>query len=399
MRRALGRIVLSVIALAAAVAAAEVFLQLYRPIRIHRITSELYQACEDPVLLYEPKALIYDQNSDTLRGREVGVDKPPSVYRIVIAGDSLVYGVNVDGDKTYSARLEQMLNDHAAPGRRFEVLNLGCSGYRIAQVVARIKKRGLKYNPDLIIYGYWLDDVVDSNDDTQQQLIAEVRAAQQDSRGLLFNSPEMRGWWRGLMLRTQIARRIIAMSRARKRRATPQPVTTRPAMNADLGDSVAHIYQTFCSNVADGTFADLKGAVNNRSFEPYYLCYTRYDDFVAWNRALHELRTLADEAGSKLLLSMTPVIYDAPGGHYAWTGVHDLVRDVAAVYDIPVFDDVRKTFARYPAAETGLGDTEHPNAFGHELIAGALFGYLSNHQAEYGVTLRQENINPEKGGP
>ena len=399
MKRALARLALAAGALCLALAAAELFLQLFRPIRLHRITSLFYQGCEDPVLLYEPKALVYDHNGDTLRGPERPVAKPPGIYRILVAGDSLAYGVNVDGDKIYSARLEAMLNRHAAPDRRFEVLNLGCSGYRIQQVVARIRKRGLKYQPDLIIYGCWLDDVVDSTDGAQQAITADIRAAQDDTSGLFFNSAETRGWWRGLALRSQLVRRFIALSRARRRAAEPTAAATPAGMEAELGPAVSRLYQAFCAKVSDGTFKDLKGAVNNRSFEPYYRCYTRYDDFAAWNQSLRELRQLSDDAGCRAMILLTPVIYDAPRGRYAWTGVHELIRDVAAVHGLPVLDEPRSVFALHPAAETGLGDTEHPNAFGHELIAESLFRYLSAKRDEYGLPLDRQDTTSSKGAP
>ena len=170
-------------------------------------------------------------------------------------------------------------------------------------------------------------------------------------------------------------------------------------MDAELGPAVSSIYQAFCDKVKDGTLKDLKGAVNNRSFEPYYRYYTRYDDFAAWNQSLRDLRRLSDDAGCRVLLLLTPVIYDAPRGRYAWAGVHELIRDVAAEHDIPVLDEPRRVFARHPAEKTGLGDTEHPNSFGHELIAESLFGYLSAKRDEYGLPLDRRNTTASKGAP
>ncbi|MDP3940097.1 MAG: SGNH/GDSL hydrolase family protein [Deltaproteobacteria bacterium] len=100
----------------------------------------------------------YQGNSDGFRGREYGREKPPGVFRIVLLGDSFAMGAGVLAEDTYAARLERALNERRKD-RRYEVLNLGISGLDANAVVERMKLIGLLYNPDMIVYGFTLNDI------------------------------------------------------------------------------------------------------------------------------------------------------------------------------------------------------------------------------------------------
>ena len=41
---------------------------------------------------------------------------------------------------------------------RYEVLNLGVIGYNISEIGERLRSIGMRYDPDLILYGYVLND-------------------------------------------------------------------------------------------------------------------------------------------------------------------------------------------------------------------------------------------------
>ncbi len=100
-------------------------------------------------------------NSDSLNERyEYAIEKSPETYRIISLGDSFTYGLYVDTKDNYSKVLEDMLNSRLSCKniKKFEVINLGVIGYDIAYSVERFKKRGQKYNPDLIIWLLKSDD-------------------------------------------------------------------------------------------------------------------------------------------------------------------------------------------------------------------------------------------------
>lgn len=118
---------------------------------------------------YEPKANIKKQenpdwlgytvvntiNSDSLNERyDYSIQKKPDIYRILTLGDSYTYGQWVDTTENYSELLEDALNNilKCESIKHFEVINLGVGGYDIEYCVERFKKRGIKYDPDLVIW-------------------------------------------------------------------------------------------------------------------------------------------------------------------------------------------------------------------------------------------------------
>ena len=105
-----------------------------------------------PWLPYKPKFTI---NSDTLNDRfEYSIDKPEDTFRIISLGDSWAYGQFVHTENNFSEVLEDLLNDELECGvyKKFEVINLGVPSYDIKYSVERFKRRGAKYDPDLVIW-------------------------------------------------------------------------------------------------------------------------------------------------------------------------------------------------------------------------------------------------------
>ncbi|GJM16954.1 MAG: hypothetical protein DHS20C13_22810 [Thermodesulfobacteriota bacterium] len=96
-------------------------------------------------------------NSYGMRDDEPVISDSDPARRIVVIGDSFTFGYRVGGEDTYPNVLEKILNEQN--GRtRFEVLNLGVGGYTTRQEAIALKHKGLKWDPELIIIGYVLND-------------------------------------------------------------------------------------------------------------------------------------------------------------------------------------------------------------------------------------------------
>ncbi|OGG10800.1 hypothetical protein A3J20_02435 [Candidatus Gottesmanbacteria bacterium RIFCSPLOWO2_02_FULL_42_29] len=94
-------------------------------------------------------------NNDGLNDRyDYELYKPLNTFRIVTLGDSHTYGVYLKTQDNWSEKLEDILNRqlNCPQYKKFEVINLGVHGYDLMYSFERFKKRGLKYNPDLIIW-------------------------------------------------------------------------------------------------------------------------------------------------------------------------------------------------------------------------------------------------------
>ena len=123
-----------------------------------------FRLSENPVLRYELAPGTPDGdtvlNRDGMRDREFPLAKTPGTFRIACIGDSITYGFGIDRPAdTYPKRLETLLNNYCgSSSQRFEVMNFGVPGYNLKEIAENVQVKVLKYRPDLVIYGYCLND-------------------------------------------------------------------------------------------------------------------------------------------------------------------------------------------------------------------------------------------------
>jgi hypothetical protein len=104
-----------------------------------------------PIAGYEDRGV--RTNSLGIRAdREYSPNAPPGFRRIVAIGDSYTWGEDVRNEETYSTVLERSMP-------RTEVINLGVHGWGTDQQYLYLKERGLALHPDLVVLGFFEDDV------------------------------------------------------------------------------------------------------------------------------------------------------------------------------------------------------------------------------------------------
>ena len=88
-------------------------------------------------------------NSKGLRNDEVPDKKTKT--RFLMLGDSFVFGMGVNQDKTFSARLQKYF------GTKFQrVINAGIIGQTIDDAYMFLKYDGINYKPDYVIYNFFV---------------------------------------------------------------------------------------------------------------------------------------------------------------------------------------------------------------------------------------------------
>jgi len=87
--------------------------------------------------------------------------KKGDVIRIAVLGDSNTAGWEVPLQKTFGARLEEMLNEASKGNKRIEVLNFGVEGYGFIQYFHLIKFKVLQFDPDFILIVTGANDILD----------------------------------------------------------------------------------------------------------------------------------------------------------------------------------------------------------------------------------------------
>lgn len=96
-------------------------------------------------------------NSEGFRGPEFAAAKPARTIRVACIGDSWTFGMNVNQDQTYPARLAEWLKKEH-PAAQYEVMNFGTLGYSSFQGLQLLKRRVLDFNPDVLVIGFGMND-------------------------------------------------------------------------------------------------------------------------------------------------------------------------------------------------------------------------------------------------
>ncbi len=94
-------------------------------------------------------------SSQGLRDREFAIPKQHG-RRILILGDSMTFGWGAGVHNTYAKRLEQLLGQSGVT--TYEVVNAGVGNYNTVQEVAWFERSGLKFQPDVVLLAFYIND-------------------------------------------------------------------------------------------------------------------------------------------------------------------------------------------------------------------------------------------------
>src|SRR5262249_23600843 len=101
-------------------------------------------------------------NSLGLRdSREYDLKKAPGTFRILVLGDSVTFGHGSVYDHTYPLLVEQRLRAWR-PDVDWQVWNAAVPGYNTTQELAHLLDVGPRFQPDLVIVGFYENDLVDN---------------------------------------------------------------------------------------------------------------------------------------------------------------------------------------------------------------------------------------------
>jgi lysophospholipase L1-like esterase len=117
-------------------------------------------------------------NSLELRDpREYDVAKGPSTFRILVLGDSVTFGHGSVYEHTYPYLLEQRLKAWR-PDIDWQVWNAAVPGYNTSQELAHLEEVAPRFHPDLVIVGFFENDLIDNRRVTPPRLkdVAVARA-------------------------------------------------------------------------------------------------------------------------------------------------------------------------------------------------------------------------------
>jgi lysophospholipase L1-like esterase len=276
----------------------------------------------DPRLLYRPVAKRCGTNSAGFLDVEHAVAKPPGVFRIVVIGDSVAAGV---GDlqalgRSFAHRLGEVARKEC-PERSIEVIVLAVSGYASSQELLLLEEEGLRYQPDLVLWSYCLNDPADP-----------VFHGYNGELGVYFDRPDFY-----LPELAQRAAFLLRESALAYLRHCPEEQHRR-------------LHCVYAEQV-DALFATL-GRIQSERGVPIVVL----------------LQPLIEEHGA-------PETYGFADLH-SWLATHAASHGIASIEVLPAYLGHSWGEIGNGISKTGWFDCYHPNHAGHELAAHYLFAEL-----------------------
>jgi lysophospholipase L1-like esterase len=99
--------------------------------------------------------IIYALNKHGFRGGDYEREKAPRTRRVVLLGDSFTFGEGVRFEDTFGYRLQEILDQDE---EAVEVLNFAVGGWGTRNQISYLERAGLRFEPDLVIVVYVLND-------------------------------------------------------------------------------------------------------------------------------------------------------------------------------------------------------------------------------------------------
>lgn len=311
--------------------------------QVEVVYREIYQLSENPVLEYELKPGAPDGptriNSQGFRDREFERARPPGVFRIVVVGDSVTYGRRDEPHETYPKHLERQLNERST-GLCFEVLNLGVHGYNVTRIAERLRILGLAFQPDLVLYGYVLNDP--QKNSLERAALVNLQMAEQTRLSATLQRRALR--W------VASSRLFLLLAGLLQSRAPPDPgAYLRPQHPRDVPVHVG--------DQRGGFFRSLhqEPESQQRLFE-----------------GLDRIASMTREAGVPVVAAIFPLLYLVGEAGYPLLDVNAFLdrelhaRGFEVIDLLPYFEQAERD------GLDGSADALHPNGAGNALAASAL---------------------------
>lgn len=335
------------------------------------------QRSDNPAKGYEPRPGAAGHNSAGFRGPELPLERTTGVQRVAVIGDSVAWGLGIEPDQAYAALLPDLLE--ARSGQPWEVYNMGVPGYGTVQIVEHFRERGLDFDPDVVVYGYWFNDFHQFGcNDYHFPFFSGLRASAWELYvHALLRWPWVEGF-RDALLGSQIVLRVVDLRYRLETRGWRDQ--GQRAAGAELSTGDPDMQRFFASWVrttdslasrADVEFLDAflmehNGRSAQQSFEEYWT-------------ALTQLQDLCEERDIRLVLVATPVLRDVQA--YDYQPLHAWLGALATHMDLELLDTLgafRAADYRTPTPPPGEPpDVAHPTPEGHRLVAEALAAHLT----------------------
>jgi hypothetical protein len=240
--------------------------------------------------------------------RDYSLAKTAGTFRILVFGDSVTFGHGATHETTYPYLLEGKLKAWR-PDVRWEVWNLGVPGYNTGQELAYLQEVGDRYDPDLVIIGFYENDLIDNQPVPHPNVFQRTRSAIQRTMQRELYSYE-------LYRRVALTARYQLMTSAGDRQRLEQ-IDGEGALLKHL-DDVADASEQKLTDVDYFDEQQLQNPSCERHPKPdtndndslIQRLRTSSEEVVSWRRSVEELQRLNREGVYRIMffINMAPRI-------------------------------------------------------------------------------------------
>jgi hypothetical protein len=271
-----------------------------------------------------------------LRERDIEVAPGSAVHRILMLGDSVLFGTVLPADERVSDRLQRAL-DAVRPGG-WEVVNAGVPGFNTVAEARWLARRGIALRPSTVVVAFSLNDYEETPHMSPIGVLS--RGDPRHGGGLLERSEF------ALLLRWGLAYRRGTLWHqfvAKAEEGLENPAPQADAAAAKLDRWVMDRHLAFYRNPDPPTLGRLRGAL----------------------REIHDLTVVA---GIRLVVAVFPESYQVGVPRPDLTPQRVVLAECAAAGIACL--DLQPAFAA--AGGTLFSDMQHPNGRGHEVATAEL---------------------------
>jgi lysophospholipase L1-like esterase len=277
------------------------------------------------------------KNAEGFRDRDFAVPKPDGTYRILVLGDSFTWGIGLDVEETLPKQLERRLRRERPD---LEVINASIPGQNTTHELATLREKGLRYEPDMVVLAYCLNDIefdpaVTVGADGATPAVAPAGASPA-ARALLYDPTK---GLRGFVYWFQLRSRFVAFLVPR------------------VGNLLRRV----------GLLKSAEFSWVEKTFQGYT------DDNLGWRESRGALAEMARECRERrlpLIVAIYPLF--AQLHEYRGKGAHETIRSECERLGIPAVD-LLGVFENRDAWEFWVNFMDgHPNAKAHGLATEAL---------------------------
>lgn len=312
-------------------------------------------------------------NRSGFRDRDRSEKKPSHTKRVLVLGDSQVWGWGVAMENTIPVLLESRLRSHF-PRMDWEVMNFGVSGYGTDQELLLFLTQGLNYSPDYVVLVVFTDNDLQEIITSSMWGIDKPRFHLMDGELCLFNFPPPRSekWpFRWPAINTTSSGGLLGFVHAVSKRSEIVRFFERRAPRVDVATL---LYSHDQVGLLRQRFAEVRKFIpcirESGSAAPQPVA-TGNEVFLA---LLDRLQYEAKAIGAKLFVAFKPI------SHVYQEDRHDqiyeeLVRESRKL-NIPVFDILSVGKANKITFEDLFIAGAHLGALGNQMISDAVVEWI-----------------------